>query len=243
MKYFAANWKLHKTPQESREFLEKFIPALLQSLDKNKVIFFPPATNLDAVGMVLKGSQIEFGSQNIYCEEKGAFTGETSAAVVKELGGKWVLLGHSERRKIFFESDELIANKIALAQKLDLFPMLCIGESLQEREAGKTLEVIQTQLQESLKKANKEKFLAVAYEPVWAIGTGKVASTEQVREAHAQVRAELQKMGFSQTVPILYGGSVKSDNAKALIEIPNVDGFLVGGASLEVASFLEICNS
>lgn len=241
-KIFAANWKLHKTPKESRDFFSEFT-SKQQLLAHSLILFFPPATSLEATSESLMHTQIEFGAQNCCMEAKGAFTGEVSAQVVKDLGGKWILLGHSERRKIFAEDDEMISKKILLVQSLALAPMLCIGETLQEREAGQTFSVIQSQLQKGLAHADRQKFLAVAYEPVWAIGTGKVATIEQVKEAHAQVRSELTRMGFSTETPILYGGSVKPDNAKELIRVPNVNGFLVGGASLEVSSFLEICRA
>ena len=149
------------------------------------------------------------------------------------------MLGHSERRKIFGETDSLIAKKVDFVQGLGLTPMLCIGETLEEREGGQTKKVIEAQLKESLCLASKTKSLMLAYEPVWAIGTGKVASPEQVQETHGEVRKILSDLGFGKT-PILYGGSVKPDNAKQLIQIPNVDGFLVGGASLEAKIFLEI---
>jgi triosephosphate isomerase (TIM) len=246
MKIFAANWKLFKTPAETREFFSKFSePAskIIAGSKGTEIVFFPPAVNLEATAQSVMGFKIQFGAQNSYFEAEGAFTGETSARTVQALGGEWVLLGHSERRKIFLENDELIAKKFAFVQRLGLKPMLCIGETLAEREAGKTLSVLQHQLRLGLAQADKKRSFAIAYEPVWAIGTGKVANLEQVGEAHAQVRAELSNSGFALQTPILYGGSVKPDNAKALINVPNVNGFLVGGASLEVKSFLEICQA
>lgn len=247
MKIFAANWKLHKTPQETREFFTSFknlaaTPAKTKSTEVSTMVFFPPATSLEAAAQSLTGTAIEWGAQNAYLEGKGAFTGEVSAAVVKELGAQWILLGHSERRKIFLESDELVASKLAYVQSLGLKPMLCIGETLEERETGKTADVLKSQLQKGLSKANKEQPLAIAYEPVWAIGTGKVATPQQVRETHQAVRGFLSQLGFATKTPILYGGSVKVDNARELIQIQNVDGFLVGGASLEPKTFLDICQ-
>ncbi len=246
MKIFAANWKLYKTPSETRDFFGKFLEPASKILNANtqtEILFFPPAVNLEAAVQSTKGFKVQVGAQNSYFESEGAFTGETSAQTVKTIGGTWILLGHSERRKLFAESDELIAKKFAYVQKLGLKPMLCIGETLEERESGKTLNVIQKQLSLGLAQANANQPFAIAYEPVWAIGTGKVASLEQVQEAHAQVRAELTAKGFSVETPILYGGSVKPDNAKALIQIKNVNGFLVGGASLDAKSFLEICQA
>ena len=172
----------------------------------------------------------------------GAYTGENSMQTVKDISGKWILIGHSERRQFFSEADSLIAKKIKAAQELDLKPMLCIGENLSERESGKTFSVLENQIQQGLALLNKNKFISLAYEPVWAIGTGKVAEPQQVVEAHLFIRKTLMAMSVLQC-PILYGGSVKSDNASTLIKIDNVDGFLVGGASLDVQSFLDICKA
>lgn len=241
-KIFAANWKLHKNPNETREFFTEW-KKQFQGSAAYDVVFFPPATNLEATSQSLAGTSIRWGSQNCYAEVKGAFTGEVSAQVVKDLGGHYILLGHSERRTLFGEKDDLIAKKLCQVQKLNLIPMLCIGETLEEREAERTLTVLKNQLTEGLSKADREKPVTIAYEPVWAIGTGKVASMQQVREAHAAVYSLLQEMGFPKSTAILYGGSVKADNAKELISIEHVDGFLVGGASLEVSSFMQICKS
>lgn len=239
-KIFAANWKLFKTPQQTRDFFGSFLPESKNL--KGKVIFFPPATSWEAAGQVLKGQSIFWGAQNIYFEAQGAFTGENSGQTLKELGGKYALIGHSERRKLFSESDEWTALKVRHVLNLGLIPMLCIGETLEEREQGKTDQINQRQLQAALKNVDASSPLIVAYEPVWAIGTGKVATPEQAATAHLQIRQYLDHMGFKQT-PILYGGSVKPDNAKDLLSRPHINGFLVGGASLEVFSFLKICQS
>ncbi len=241
-KIFAANWKLHKNPKETRDFFTEW-KKQFKTAANSEVIFFPPATNLEAASESVKGTDIRWGSQNCHSDVKGAFTGEISAQVVKDLGGQYILIGHSERRSVFGEMDELIARKVKLVQDLGLIPMLCIGETLPEREAGKTLSVLKTQLEKGLASADKAKALVVAYEPVWAIGTGKVATPDQVREAHAAVQKMVADLGFSSTLPLLYGGSVKPDNARELISIPHVHGFLVGGASLEVSSFLQICGA
>jgi triosephosphate isomerase len=241
-KIFAANWKLHKNPKETRDFFTEWNKQFKASAG-SELIFFPPATNLEAASESVKGTSIQWGSQNCYADVKGAFTGEISAQVVKDLGGKYVLIGHSERRSVFGENDDLIAKKVKLVQGLGLVPMLCIGETLPEREAGKTLQVLKSQLEKGLSQADSKKDLVIAYEPVWAIGTGKVATPDQVREAHAEVQKMVAGLGFSASLPLLYGGSVKPDNAKELIAIPHVHGFLVGGASLEVASFLAICQA
>ena len=190
----------------------------------------------------MRGQPFEWGAQNCFSEDKGAFTGENSPAQIKELGAGWCLVGHSERRHLFGETDEAIAKKIQRFQQLSLTPLFCVGELLNDREAGKTLEILKTQLANGLSLADKAKPLVIAYEPVWAIGTGKVAGPDQVREAHAFLREEVSRLGFPASVALLYGGSVKPENAKSLISIPNVDGFLVGGASLEVESFLAIAR-
>jgi triosephosphate isomerase len=241
-KIFSANWKLQKNPKETRDFLTEWVKQFRPS-QGTEIVFFPPATNLEAASQVLSGTGFKWGSQNCYSEVKGAFTGEISAQTVKDLGGQYILLGHSERRSLFAETDSQIAQKLKLVQGLGLIPMLCIGETLPEREAGKTLDVLRGQLEKGLSLAEAGKPLVVAYEPVWAIGTGKVATVAQVQEAHAEVHKMIQRLGFSAETPVLYGGSVKPDNAKELMSVPHVDGFLVGGASLEVASFLQICQA
>lgn len=239
-KIFAANWKLHKNPDQTREFFKTFVS---ESRDlTGEVYFFPPATSLEATSQSLKGSKIKFGSQNCYSLSQGAFTGEISAQIVKDLGGQLVLLGHSERRKVFGEPDTLIADKVAHVQSLGLTPIFCIGETLEERESQKIKQVLEAQIRTGLAKANSSQDLVVAYEPVWAIGTGKIASPLQVKETHQLVFEILKSVGFEKS-PILYGGSVKADNSKELLQIPHVDGFLVGGASLEPSSFLAIARS
>lgn len=244
----AANWKLNKSPNETREFFKSFltlarsISALTSQLDKNvEVVFFPSAISLEASSQCLEKSSMKFGGQNIYFEASGAFTGENSAQVIKQLGGVYALIGHSERRQYFHETNSILNKKISHALSVSLSPMYCIGETLQERESGQTESVILTQLVEGLKSldAKKASGLVVAYEPVWAIGTGKVATPEQVKETHAFIYKVLVENGFLDT-PILYGGSVKAGNARELIQIPHVSGFLVGGASLEPQSFMDL---
>lgn len=237
-KIFAANWKLHKNPAETRTFFKSFKE--VSNKATGELVFFPSAISLEAACETVKGSNIHIGAQNCYNQNQGAFTGENSAQVVKDLGGDYILIGHSERRQLFGETDGMIAEKVAMVQTLGLTPMLCIGETLQEREATHTFRILETQLLLGLAKADKTKPLVIAYEPVWAIGTGKVATPEQVAETHTDVHNILTKLGFS--APILYGGSVKADNAKILIEQPYVSGFLVGGASLEVDSFSKIAS-
>lgn len=238
-KIFAANWKLFKGPKETREFFAQFKDVCGKAT--GELVFFPPAISLESASASLAGSAIKWGAQNCYSQAQGAFTGENSVAMVKELGASYVLIGHSERRKIFGETDAMIAEKVAFVQSQGLTPMLCIGETLEEREAMKTYEVLDKQLHLGLEKADKNKPLVIAYEPVWAIGTGKVATPQQVEETHSDVYTILAKLGFENS-PLLYGGSVKPDNAAGLIQIPHVNGFLVGGASLEVKSFLDIAS-
>lgn len=236
----AANWKLYKNPQQTREFFKGFLP--LAESSTHEIFFFPSAICLEATAEMLKGRRIKFGAQNCYSQSQGAFTGENSAQTVKDLGGELILIGHSERRKSFGEGDQLLADKLALVQSLNLLPVFCIGETLQEREAHQTQPVLKTQLQIGLSKADKSKKLVIAYEPVWAIGTGKVATAQQVQETHKDIAQILESLGFADC-PILYGGSVKPDNAKELLHIPHVGGFLVGGASLEVSSFAALVNT
>jgi triosephosphate isomerase (TIM) len=246
----AANWKLNKSPAEARTFFQTFLENLKKNnlayseLEKKlSVVFFPPAISLEAVSQSLKGLSVQFGAQNIYHESQGAFTGENSAKVVKELNGRYALIGHSERRQYFRESNSDLNKKINHAIQNQLIPMYCIGETLEERESGKTESVLQTQIQDGLKDiSGLAATLVIAYEPVWAIGTGKIATPEQVKETHAFIQATLSKMGLPDT-KILYGGSVKASNAKELIQLPHVSGFLVGGASLEAPSFLELIQN
>lgn len=235
----AANWKLNKSPAEARQFFKDFKAQWTQK--NHKVVIFPSAFAMEACSTELKGSEISFGAQNIFSESKGAFTGENSAQVLKELGGSYVLIGHSERRALFGEKHEMLAQKVKHVQELGLTPLFCIGETLAEREAGKTHSVLVEQIKQGLKGVNPQAPLVVAYEPVWAIGTGKVATSEQVAETHTWVNEILCDYGFK-GVAILYGGSVKAESAAELGRQPFVAGFLVGGASLEVNSFLGILS-
>ncbi len=247
----AANWKLNKSPAETRQFFHSFLEltkknsAVAASLGNSMdLVFFPSAISIEATSQSLKGSGIDFGVQNVYFESQGAFTGENSAKVVKELNGRAILVGHSERRQYFSETNQFLNKKIQHVLGSDLSPMYCIGETLNEREKGQTESILLAQLTDGLKgiEASKAKSLVIAYEPVWAIGTGKVATPEQVEETHAFVQKTLVALGFPNT-PILYGGSVKANNATELIRLPFVSGFLVGGASLEPQSFSDLINS
>lgn len=242
----AANWKMNKSPREAREFVEKFLPNARRLMKANlRVVIFPPAIDILAIRDMLEKTCVQWGAQNCYFELKGAFTGETSPQVVVDLGASYILIGHSERRQIFGEKDELLAKKVKAVQQLGVIPMLCIGELLEQRERGETNAVVRTQLQKGLSGVDFNKPLAIAYEPVWAIGTGKVATSEQVRETHAEVRSLLHEFGgkAADNIPILYGGSVKPENVEELGSIKDVDGFLVGGASLDPDSFAKIIGS
>lgn len=238
----AANWKLHKNPIETRKFVEEFLRVTTQE-EQQQFIIFPPAIDLTTLAEALDGSPVGWGAQNVYSQSSGAFTGENSAQTVKDIGAGYVLLGHSERRRLFHEQDDLLADKVAVVQQVGLTPLLCVGETLKERESDETQAVIERQLQVGFCKADWQKPVMLAYEPVWAIGTGKVASAEQAGQAHEILRSKLSEMAgdsVAQTTPILYGGSVKPDNAKILFTQPHIAGFLVGGASLSVDSLVNI---
>jgi triosephosphate isomerase (TIM) len=241
----AANWKMHKSPAEAVTFFKNFLPKAAGLPREREVLFFVPAVDLWVTQEVLRGTQIGWGAQNCHHETKGAFTGENSPAVIAELGASYCLVGHSERRALFHETDEDTSKKVHAIQQAGMQPMLCVGESLEERESGRTNEVIVRQLRAGLKNRDGSRRLLVAYEPVWAIGTGKVATPEQANEAHTVLRQALKELGgdsFAQSTPILYGGSVKPDNAAEIARQKEVDGFLVGGASLETDSFLALCS-
>lgn len=236
----AGNWKLNKGPKETQSFLEKFL-SLVPSAEDNQFVLFPPAIDLVTVSQFLQNRKIGFGLQNCYSQDSGAFTGENSAQVAQELGASFGLVGHSERRQIFKETDGEISLKVKHLQDLGVTPVLCVGETWPEREQGKTAEVVLHQVLKGLEKTNLEQKFWIAYEPVWAIGTGKVASPEQAEEVHALIREYLKsKLKVKQFVPLLYGGSVKAENAQALASQKNVDGFLVGGASLDPLGFYSI---
>jgi triosephosphate isomerase (TIM) len=241
-KIFAANWKLNKTPDQALTFAQDFLAKTSGSFFENKEAFiFPQNFSLDAVSRGFKGSQVQFGPQQIHVEVKGAFTGENSLDLAKSLGAQICLIGHSERRQFFAETHSLIHKKVLLCQASDVLPVLCIGESLEQRQKNETLKVCFEQLETALTGVDTTKRIVVAYEPVWAIGTGQVATLNQVKEVHAELYKKMTSLNFK-NFQLLYGGSVKSDNAKDLISIPHVDGFLIGGASLEVKNFLDICN-
>jgi triosephosphate isomerase len=245
----AANWKMNHGPSEARDFMATFLSAYDARVDRT-IIVFPPALSLAAVRHSLgPRSDILLGVQNIHTEAKGAFTGEVSAPIAADAGARVVLVGHSERRHVFGEQDEATALKCALAFEHSLIPILCVGEKLEEREAGKTNEVVLRQLRAGLSRVAKTQLwhVMIAYEPVWAIGTGKTATPADASSVHKVIRAELFKLCGSNedtdSIPILYGGSVNKDNARALLSAPNVEGLLVGGASLDPFSWSAIASS
>ncbi|MBI2418937.1 MAG: triose-phosphate isomerase [Ignavibacteriales bacterium] len=244
----AGNWKMFNDIQASVD-LSAALKNGLSSLSVNcEVIVCPPFTALDTVRTVIKGSVIKLGAQNMHFEESGAFTGEIAAPMLKSVGCEYVILGHSERRTIFGETDQLINKKIKKALSAGMNPIFCIGETLQERESNVTFDVIRRQVVEGLKEITAEQMAKVilAYEPVWAIGTGKTASPAQAQEVHAFIRGlltELYGNTVAGNVVIQYGGSVKPDNANELLGQPDIDGALVGGACLKAESFIGIITA
>jgi triosephosphate isomerase len=239
------NWKMQKTVAESKLFIEEFLKKIETFQEKVDIVIIPPFTSINAVSEALKGKRIYTGGQNMYFEEKGAFTGEISPSMLLDAGATYVVLGHSERRAIFKESSDLISKKVKMAVKKGLRPILCIGESKEERVAGKTEAILKEQLTGSLNGINKEEManIVIAYEPVWAIGTGLTATPAQAQDAHAYVRkllASLYDDKIARSTRIQYGGSVKPENAKELFSQPDIDGGLVGGASLDAKSLVEI---
>jgi triosephosphate isomerase len=247
-KIIAANWKMNMTLTETENFLQAFRPEV-DEVTTVEIVIAPPFTLLAKLSELLGGSQkIRLGAQNFYYEKSGAYTGEVSATMLRELFVKYVIVGHSERRQLFGETDSLINKKVLAAHANELKPILCVGETLEEREAGTEKQVLEKQLRGALVGVNPDQFLetVIAYEPVWAIGTGKTATSDQAQEAHAHVRAVLKELSDNNTaskVRIQYGGSVKASNAKELLSQPDIDGALVGGASLEPRGFAEIVKA
>jgi len=243
-KFVCGNWKMHRTSAEARA-LVKELRGLAEGLaEKVDVAVAPPFTALAAAAEALQGSKIQLAAQNVHAEPQGAFTGEVSAAMLAEAGCRHVIVGHSERRQLFGETDEGVRKKVGAVLAAGMRPIVCVGETLAERDGGRTLEVVGRQVRgglAGLSAADVGK-LTVAYEPVWAIGTGKTATTAQAQEVHAAIRALLRELagGVAGEVRIQYGGSVKPDNAAELMSQPDVDGALVGGASLKASDFSQI---
>jgi triosephosphate isomerase (TIM) len=246
-KLIAGNWKMNKTPADGAALVRDIVAAVGQQSDVD-IVVCPPFTGLDSAAKGLEGSNVKLGAQNMHFEASGAFTGEISAGMLRALFATHVILGHSERRSYFGEGDELINKKVLAALKNQLRPILCVGETLAERDAGATLKVVQTQTERGLEGVSKEMAgsIIIAYEPVWAIGTGKVATTAQAQEVHAFIRGLLTKLygdTVAQRVRILYGGSMKPANAPELLAQKDIDGGLIGGASLEPRSFVELVTA
>lgn len=245
--FVAGNWKMHGSKASIKELMTG-LNAQAEKAGSALVAICPPAIYIDYVSECLSVNNITLGAQNLCTEpEQGAFTGEISAEMIKDFGCQYVIVGHSERRSIYGETNAEIAQKVSVAIQSGLTPILCVGETLEEREAGQVQKVISTQLNAVLEKVGILQFgaIVIAYEPVWAIGTGKTASSDQAQEVHAFIRAELAKLdaNIAQNIIIQYGGSVKPNNAAELFSQPDIDGGLIGGASLNATDFISICEA
>jgi triosephosphate isomerase (TIM) len=243
-KFVCGNWKLNKTVAEAVALVKDVAAGLGEAAGKVQVAVAPPFTALHAAAQAARGTPVEVSGQDVYWEKSGAFTGEVSAPMLADVGCKHGIVGHSERRQYFGETDESVRKKALALLDAGLLPIVCVGETLAEREAGKTMEVVGRQVRQGLAGFGAEQLgkVTLAYEPVWAIGTGKTATTAQAQEVHAAIRQILRELGgaVADAMRIQYGGSVKPDNAKELLSQPDVDGALVGGASLKAADFLAI---
>jgi len=242
----AGNWKMNKTSTEARDLASKLIP-LVSGVKDRDIVLAPPFTSIPAVAETIKGTNMALSAQDLFWEEKGAFTGEISAEMLLDLGCKYVIIGHSERRQFFGETDETVNKKVRQALNKGLLPIVCVGELLSEREAGKANEVIERQVVGALKgvAAAEMRKIVIAYEPVWAIGTGKTATPDQANEIHAFIRQKIKSMyngDVADSLRIQYGGSVTPENVSTLMAKPDIDGALVGGASLKPESFAALVN-
>ncbi len=242
----AGNWKMYKTPAETSAFFREFRPLVAQTTHC-EIVVCPPFTNLTAAAEAIRGSRIAIGAQNIAWDKEGAFTGEVSGPMICAAGATYVIVGHSERRQYFCETDESVLRRTQAALEAGLIPIVCVGERLEERESGRTTEVLTRQFAQGIAGLAPEQFarIVIAYEPVWAIGTGKTATPEIAADAHRSLREQARARYGKEAagrVRILYGGSVKPDNVKSLMAQPEIDGVLVGGASLAPASFASIVN-
>jgi len=243
-KVIAGNWKMHKTPSETERFILTFLD-LIPKEPSCKVIIFPPFTSLERAGRILDQTNVELGAQDIHFHDKGAFTGEIASFMVKECGGSYVLVGHSERRTHCYESDTIVNRKLVAAIRNNLVPILCIGETITEYRAGTTKQRLDTQLSGGLSKIDLIQLtsISIAYEPVWAIGTGETASPEIAQQTIAYIRqwiADKYHAAAADKIIILYGGSVTAENTQDLLAQPDIDGLLIGGASLDPHSFAKI---
>ena len=242
--FIAGNWKMYKTVQDAVVFVKELKSAVKDVVDV-EIVVAPPFTAVHAVAEAARNSNIGVAAQDVYWEREGAFTGEVSPTMVKEAGAEYVIVGHSERRRLFGETDTIVNRKVAAAIGAGLTPIVCIGETLEEREREETFAVLDRQIKDGLDGFSAEQVaeLVVAYEPVWAIGTGRTATSAQAGEAHAHIRKRLRQWfggDAADRCHVIYGGSVKPDNIRELIAEPDVDGALVGGASLDVRGFTEI---
>ena len=240
------NWKMNMTATQALELASKLIP-LVASVKDRDIVLGPPFTSIAAVAETIKGTNISLAAQNLHWEDKGAFTGEISADMLLDSGCKYVIIGHSERRQYFGETDESVNKKVKQALKKGLLPILCVGETLAEREAGKLNDIISRQVTGGLKDISAEdmKKVVVAYEPVWAIGTGKTATPGQANDVHALIRQKVKALysaDIAEGLRIQYGGSVTPENVSVLMAMPDIDGALVGGASLKPESFAALVN-
>jgi triosephosphate isomerase len=242
----AGNWKMFKTPAETRTFFEAFRP-LVATAEHCEIVICPPFVDLATAIEAARGARIQIGAQNLYWEKEGAFTGEVSGPMIRAAGATHVIVGHSERRQYFNETDETVLKRTVAALEAGLTPIVCVGERLEHREAGQTETVLSRQCQGGITQLDERQFsrIVIAYEPVWAIGTGKTATPEMAAGAHRVIRGEMRARygdGGAENIRILYGGSVKPDNVKSLMAQPEIDGVLVGGASLDAKSFATIVN-
>lgn len=243
---FAANWKMNLNTEQADDFMRSLKEALDGAETAAEILIFPPALYLPQVVEAARGMDIGIGAQNFFWEKNGAYTGEISAPMIADIGAEYALCGHSERRHYFNESAEMVTRKARAAQGEGLIPMICVGETLEEREAGETLETLHNDIISSLSAVEPEDSVVIAYEPVWAIGTGRVATPEDAETAISFLReqiAELWGEELAQRIRILYGGSVNANNISELMACPNIDGALVGGASLRAESFLAIIHN
>ncbi|MFC1833901.1 triose-phosphate isomerase [Thermodesulfobacteriota bacterium] len=241
----AGNWKMNKTATETLSFVRGMWEALGSKAPACEIVVAPPYTAVGSAGLAVRGTSIRIAAQNLHWEDEGAFTGEISGVMLKDVGCTHVIIGHSERRQYFGETDETVNKKVGAALRNGLIPIFCVGETLSERESGKTLEVLRRQVVDGLKSISVDapKSFIMAYEPVWAIGTGKTATPEQAQEAHAFLRGEISSLWgneFAANVRILYGGSVKPGNSRGLMNREDIDGGLIGGASLKTEDFVGI---
>jgi triosephosphate isomerase len=242
--FIAGNWKMFKTVHETVVFVKELRSAL-KDTSGVEIVVAPPFTAIHAAAEAARNTTIGVAAQDLYWEKEGAFTGEVAPGMIKEAGAEYVIIGHSERRRLFGETDAMVNRKVGAAMAADLTPIVCIGETLEEREANATHDVLDRQLKDGLDHLTSGQIseLVIAYEPVWAIGTGRTATAAQAGEAHAHIRKRLRQWFGGHAADhchVIYGGSVKPDNIKELIAEPDVDGALVGGASLDVRSFSEI---